>query len=204
MAAHLTRKPIEGERAERIVAAMRSSVARRGVAGSTFDHVAREARVSRGLLHYYFGTKERLLAEVARREAAVRLPVLRERLAGAADAQEIVDVLVASLRATISDDPEFVTVMFELFALGRRHPDVATELVALLDSMRGEVAGALSDLEAAGAIKLQAPADAVADAVFAIGDGAALRLLAEPDRDPAPLLALCGTAALALLAAPAR
>ena len=49
-------RAIEGEKAQRIVEAMRSSVARRGVAGSTFDHVAREARVSRGLLHYYFGT----------------------------------------------------------------------------------------------------------------------------------------------------
>ena len=47
---------------------MRVSVAARGVAGSTFDHVAREAGVSRGLLHYYFGTKERLLVEVVRRE----------------------------------------------------------------------------------------------------------------------------------------
>jgi AcrR family transcriptional regulator len=29
---------------------MRASVAARGIAGSTFDHVAREAGVSRGLL----------------------------------------------------------------------------------------------------------------------------------------------------------
>ena len=48
---------------------MRTSVATRGIAGSTFDAVAGEAGVSRGLLHYYFGTKERLLIEVVRREA---------------------------------------------------------------------------------------------------------------------------------------
>jgi AcrR family transcriptional regulator len=41
----------------RIVEAMRRSVAARGAAGSTFDQVAREAGVSRGLLHYHFGTK---------------------------------------------------------------------------------------------------------------------------------------------------
>lgn len=46
--------------------AMRSSVATRGAAASTFDHVAREAGVSRGLLHYYFGSKERPL--VVRRD----------------------------------------------------------------------------------------------------------------------------------------
>ena len=199
MAAPVTQKAIEGERAERIVAAMRMSVARRGVAGSTFDHVAREAQVSRGLLHYYFGTKERLLAEVARREAAVRIPVLRERLAHAADAGELIEVLVSSLRATIRDDPEYVTVMFELFALARRHPEIAAEVAALVASMRSEVAGALADLDATGAISLQAPAEVVADAIFAIGDGAALRALAEPERDVAPLLAVLGAVARSLL-----
>ena len=59
---------LEGDKAQRIIAAMRASVGTRGAAASTFDHVAREAGVSRGLLHYYFGTKERLLAEVVRRD----------------------------------------------------------------------------------------------------------------------------------------
>ena len=55
-------RELPGDKATRIVEAMRASVAARGIAGSTFDHVAREAGVSRGLLHYYFGTKERLLS----------------------------------------------------------------------------------------------------------------------------------------------
>ena len=67
-------------RATRIVEAMRISVAARGIAGSTFDHVAREAGVSRGLLHYYFGTKERLLVEVVRRESDVRIERLEEAI----------------------------------------------------------------------------------------------------------------------------
>ena len=57
MEAAATERTLAGEKATRIVAAMRASVAERGVAASTFDHVAREAGVSRGLLHYYFGTK---------------------------------------------------------------------------------------------------------------------------------------------------
>ena len=50
---------------------MRHSVAKRGTTGSTFDHVSREAGVSRGLLHYYFGTKEQLLVEAVRRDCDV-------------------------------------------------------------------------------------------------------------------------------------
>src|SRR5947209_3195644 len=63
MEAATSQRALAGDKAQRIVDAMRRSVARRGSAGSTFDHVARDAGVSRGLLHYYFGSKEQLLAE---------------------------------------------------------------------------------------------------------------------------------------------
>ncbi len=201
MEASATQRPIEGEKAQRIVDAMRSSVARRGAAGSTFDHVAREAGVSRGLLHYYFGTKERMLAEVVRRDASLRLPLLRERLERAQSADEIVDQLVASLQHTVRDDPEFVTVMLELFALARRHPEVATEVAALLGRMRSEVGAVLAAKERAGIVELAAPPEVLADLLFAVGDGAAMRMLAEPDRDPAPLLSACGDAVRPLLGA---
>jgi AcrR family transcriptional regulator len=195
-----TARPIESDKAQRIVDAMRSSVARRGVAGSTFDHVAREAGVSRGLLHYYFGTKERLLAEVVRRETATRLPLLRDRLERAKDADEIIHVLVASLRATIADDPEFVTVLLELFALARRRPEIAVEVQDLLVAMRTEVAGVLERKQAEGILTLRGEPEDVAELLFVVADGAAMRILAEPRRDSDGLLRACGDAVRPLLA----
>src|SRR5215210_1925377 len=88
-----TARDLAGDKAQRIVEAMRRSVARRGSAGSTFDHVAREAGVSRGLLHYYFGTKEQLLVEVVRRDCELRMTVLEERLAEARTADDFIDLL---------------------------------------------------------------------------------------------------------------
>jgi AcrR family transcriptional regulator len=199
MEATASQRPIEGEKAQRIVDAMRSSVARRGASGSTFDHVAREAGVSRGLLHYYFATKERLLAEVVRRDAALRLPLLRDGLERAGSADAIVDLLVASLEATVREDPEFVTVSLELFALARRHEEVATEVAALLERMRTEVGDVLAAKERDGVVRLGAPPQVLADLLFAVGDGAALRMLAEPERDAGPLLAACAAAVRPLL-----
>ena len=43
MEAATDRRELTGEKAQRIIEAMRSSVARRGISGSTFEHVAREA-----------------------------------------------------------------------------------------------------------------------------------------------------------------
>src|ERR687895_2939951 len=90
-------RELSGERAQRIVDAMRESVARRGAAGSTFEHVAAEAGVSRGLLHYYFGTKERLLVEVVRRDAELRVERLDERLTPAETVDDVIEALVSSL-----------------------------------------------------------------------------------------------------------
>src|ERR1700712_3306158 len=103
-------RPIEGEKAQRIVDAMRSSVARRGVTGSTFDHVAREAGVSRGLLHYYFGTKERLLTEVVRRDAELKMAALEASLEDASTADDVISLLVASLQDLVDHQREFVAV----------------------------------------------------------------------------------------------
>src|SRR6476660_2055847 len=112
-----TARPIESDKAQRIVDAMRSSVAGRGVAGSTFEHVSREAGVSRGLLHYYFGTKERLLAEVVRRDCDLRMDALDVQLAGAQDADSFMALLRAQLEDFVTATPDLVAVIYELFTL---------------------------------------------------------------------------------------
>ena len=179
-------RPIEGEKAARIVDAMRASVARRGVAASTFDHVAHEARVSRGLLHYYFGTKERLLAEVVRRDCELRMHLIDEQLADAESADDVIDGLVESLQDMVIDDPAFVTLVFELFTMSRRNEEIALEFAELLRRTRQHVADLLVEKEAAGILRLHAPADAVADVLFAMADGVAMRMLTERDRDFEP------------------
>ena len=186
MEAATGQRPIEGDKAARIVDAMRASVARRGVAASTFDHVAGEAQVSRGLLHYYFGTKERLLAEVVRRDCELRMQVIDEQLAGATSADDVLDGLVASLKETVVDDPAFITLVFEMFTLSRRNPEIAVEFAELLRRTREHVAGLLAEKEAAGVLRLHAPSDAVADVLFSMADGVAMRMLTERDRDFGP------------------
>jgi AcrR family transcriptional regulator len=192
-------RPIEGDKAARIVDVMRSSVARRGVAASTFDHVAREARVSRGLLHYYFGTKERLLAEVVRRDCELRMRLIDEQLAGASSADDVIDGLVRSLKEMVVDDPAFITLVFELFTLSRRNAEIAAEFAELLRRTREHVAVLLDEKQEAGVLRLQAPADAVADVLFSMADGVAMRMLTERERDFGPSVAAGVRAVRALI-----
>lgn len=190
-------RQLAGDKAVRIVDAMRASVAERGTAGSTFDQVARAAGVSRGLLHYYFGTKERLLVEVVRRDCDVRLELLDAQLAQAQTADDFIAVLVATLQDVIDNDPGFVTLVFELFVLSRRHLDVAAEFSELLRRQREQVAGLLRAKEAEGILHLSAAPDAVVDVICSLADGIWLRMLAE-DRDFVPTIqaAVCCVRAL--------
>jgi len=176
-------RSLSGEKAQRIVEAMRRSVARRGTAGSTFDHVSREAGVSRGLLHYYFGTKEQLLVEAARRDCELRMEVLEHQLAGAQTADDFIDLMAQNLQETVREDPEFVTLVFELFMLSRRNEDIAAEYRGLMQRMRGQVAAMLALAQGEGILRLHAEPEAVADVLFSLADGLALRMLADPDRD---------------------
>src|SRR3954447_17545811 len=155
------KRKLDGEKAQRIVAAMRESVGARGVAGSTFDVVAREAGVSRGLLHYYFGTKERLLIEVVRRDCDLRMDVLDAQLAGARTADDFVDALVFSLRDLLATDPDFFPLFFEVFTLSRRNDEIAAELPDHFRLPRAHVAELLSKKQAEGVLHLHAPPEAV-------------------------------------------
>ena len=58
---------------------------------------ARPSTTSRGLLHYYFGTKERLLVEVVRRDCDIRMDILDAALTDVRTAEDFVDALVRSL-----------------------------------------------------------------------------------------------------------
>jgi AcrR family transcriptional regulator len=176
-------RELSGDKAQRIVDAMRESVAKRGAAGSTFEHVASEAGVSRGLLHYYFGTKEKLLVEVVRRDAELRVTRLDEPLAKAETVDDVIDVLVASLTDMIENEPGFFLLLYELFSAGRRNPEIRREVGQLFERTRSHVAEVLEAKDREGVLKLRHEAEAIVSYLFAVGDGFALQALSDPGRN---------------------
>jgi len=190
---------LASDKAARIVEAMRSSVAARGIAGSTFDHVAREAGVSRGALHYYFGTKERLLVEVVRRECEVRERRVEDALAAARSAPEVLDALVRSLQEILGEGPTAPVMFFEMLTLAQRHPEIAAELEQLGRRTREAFAAALAAKSEAGVLSLRGAPDAVAAFLFALADGIIVRRLSEPSLDIDELMSQGAAAAAALL-----
>jgi AcrR family transcriptional regulator len=186
-------------KANRIIEAMRVSVAARGFAGSTFDQVAREAGVSRGLLHYYFGTKENLLIEAVRREADVRMETLDRAVADAVGPDQVLAALVASFEQFLGEGPSHATMFFEVLTLAQRNAEIATELSALMRRVRVHVADVLRAKAQAGVLELKADPDGAAEFLIALADGITVRRLGEPQLDVGPVMGASIQAARALL-----
>ncbi len=194
------RRELSGDKAERIVEAMRASVATRGFSASTFDQVARAAGVSRGLLHYYFGTKERLLVEAVRRECNLRHEQIDRAMADAGSPDDVLAGLVHAFEEYLGEGPSPAVMMFEMVALAQRNEEIAAQLADLGLLLRTHIAEALREKARAGALELRADADTAASFLLALADGITLRVMTEPELDITPLMAQSVVAARALLA----
>ena len=175
-------RSLKGERARRIVEAMRESVAEVGIAGSTFDRVSAKAGVSRGLLHYYFGTKERLLVEVIRRDTEYRIETLGGALREAGSVDELIAALFETFARTLREQG-YVYMVSELFVAGRNNPEVLSELGSLYRRARSEFADILREKERQGIVRLRFDAEHVLAYLFAAGDGSSVQMLSDPSLD---------------------
>jgi AcrR family transcriptional regulator len=194
-----TDSKLDSAKAQRIVEAMRVTVGRHGAAGATFDRVAQEAGVSRGLLHYYFGTKERLLAATVRHDAELRIGQLEERLAGADSIDAIIEALVSQLEDFVHEDRGSQAVVYEMLSASRRNEEIREELGRLYAAIRERVAAALHEKEREGVINPRGDAESVASVIFALGDGLELQLLSGPEWDSSETLEAAIRAARFLL-----
>jgi AcrR family transcriptional regulator len=192
-------RELGGVKAAKIVDAMRVSVSARGIAGSTFDHVARDAGVSRGLLHYYFGTKERLLVEVVRRECDLRIERLEHAIAGAETGEEVLAALVESFEDFLGEGPSASAMFYEMLTLSQRNDDISAEMAELGRRTRGHLAQALRAKSEAGVVHLATDAETVATFLFALADGVTVRRLSEPELDLGPVTEQAVIAARAVL-----
>jgi AcrR family transcriptional regulator len=176
-------RSLGGEKARRIVEAMRDSVAEVGIAGSTFERVAARAGVSRGLLHYYFGTKERLLVEVIRRDTSYRIETLGSELRAAGSVDEVIAAFYAAFSRTLADERGYVYMVSELFVAGRHSPELTRELGQLYSRARQAFAEILREKDAEGVLSLRFDAESVLAYLFAAGDGASVQQITDPTLD---------------------
>src|SRR5215212_5851920 len=136
-------KVFEGERGRgerradrrfRIVEAARKLLAEEGYDRVTMKHVAREAGVAQGLIHYYFSGKDEILLEVLM-EASREYFKETERLARSLpEGADLAESALAATRERATRTPEWYRLRYELFAMGLRKSVFLPGVAALRNS----------------------------------------------------------------------
>jgi AcrR family transcriptional regulator len=172
----------DGRRAELVEAAARV-VSREGVAAATTRRIAGEAGLPQGLVHYWFASKDELLQEVilsllGQFEDAAIAPA-------GADARDPAGYVLSAFRAAFAvveaDDPGRQVATYELTTWALRTPHLREVARQQYAAYRETAAAIAAPWLAAHGRDFPGSADAMAQFVAVLFDGAVLAWLADPE-----------------------
>ncbi|MFQ5615403.1 MAG: TetR/AcrR family transcriptional regulator [Anaerolineales bacterium] len=170
-------RPRSDEKVRTLLDAARTILGERGYAAATISEIAAEAGVSRGLLHYYFKSKEDLLAQVVRVNLESTLEMVILMFAQSETPEDLSAGLTGALRAIVAGDPAFFNLVFECWVVARQSPVVAREINDLFRQFRESVRDGLAGAAAQGVIAPALPLDGLAALLTGLIDGLALQLV---------------------------
>jgi AcrR family transcriptional regulator len=190
----------DAEPARRIIEAARRMVGERGIERSHVGDIAAAAGLSRGLVRYYFGSKDGLMLQVMEADARDRLRLLEEHLQPATSVDEFLDGLATTFGEFVDADRGAHLLLQELGTLAMRRSAIRARRAQL----RGEYRRALAEILAAkqrdGVIALRDDdPDGVAALLIALAQGMASEVLADPEWESGPALAHAMAAARHML-----
>lgn len=169
------------EKAQKLLNAARTVLAEKGFAGATINLVAKEAGVSRGLLHYYFKNKEEMLANVIRNNMEASVVLIDAVFSGSATVEEFAHGITSALKNVVRDDPGFFLVFVEGVAAARRSELVRDRLASLYGQFRSAICMGLRRMERKGIIAPTLPLEGLACLLTGVIDGMGVQFVTETE-----------------------
>ena len=161
-------------RRAQIVRATITCLARAGYGGLTMKRVAREARLSQGVLHYYFKDKRAILAAAALRVSADLDRRVAAEARGVRGARGRLRALVRACLDVAARDREFWTVFIELWGESLHDRTLAAVNARTYARARRLIAAGIRRGAREGRLRRVPPAGAAA-VVLAVLDGLSLQ-----------------------------
>jgi AcrR family transcriptional regulator len=155
-----------------------------GHAGVTTRRLAEEARANQGLVHYYFGSMDNLLARVLERFTE-RL-IARQRAMYTDPEIHFIDKWRAAMRY-LEQDREYQKVWYELQALAWNRPELRERVAHVEAEWRGVLTEAFAEPRERYGIDM--PLEALVSLVITFNEGMILHRLSGIDTGHADLLA---------------
>jgi AcrR family transcriptional regulator len=176
-------KPVKDKpnKAERILEAAKRVLDAEGAGGTTIARVAAEAGVSRGLLHYYFESKEDMLAQMLQRTTEESWEIVRSIMADSQTPEDFADNLTQAMRDFAKNEPGSMNLLAELLAVSRTSPRIRQEFQVLHRRGQEIWSEEFKAWEKAGIANVGIPFSGLSTILIALLDGLGLELQVIPD-----------------------
>lgn len=172
-----------GDKINKMLSATLEVLSKKGYENTTINDIADTAKISRGLLHYYFKDKEDLAAKALAFGFGSMWDASINSLSSARSAEELVDNMVEVLKKNIQESPDFSALLFEMWVSSRRSAKIRKVFSDGLEEAVARLKGLLEFAASFGIIKIN-PEDAegLVRIVLAMYHGLAIQLLTNPEK----------------------
>ena len=176
-------KAPEETRREQIVTAAYQVALRTGIDGVTLRAVAAKAKLSHGLVVFYFKQKDRLIGALLDRVLATTAMLdVSEDVARGSHAPERLGALLRQELDRLSRDPRGMRLFFEYWALGVRQVVIRRRIGAALERYRAAFRAMAEEmLPAASPNGIDVTPDALAAVAVSLVSGYAVQAMIDPD-----------------------
>jgi AcrR family transcriptional regulator len=171
------------EKVNKIMQATLEVLSRSGYENTTINEIADTAKISRGLLHYYFKDKEDLVAQSLGFGFGPMWDSSIGSLAAARSSQELAEKMISVLKKNVKENPDFSALLFEMWVSTRRSNRIRGVFNNGLSEAIRRLQNLLKIASSLGIVNIK-PEDAegMIRILFALYHGLAIQLLADPSK----------------------
>ena len=171
------------DKVERILTSTLSELAKKGYESTTINDIADSAKISRGLLHYYFKDKEDLVAQALSFGFGTMWDASIASISSARTPEQLVDAMIDVLKKNLKEKPDFSALLFEMWVSSRRSRKINKVFADGLNEAISRLKKLFEFASAMGIVKLnQGEAEGFVRMLLAVYHGMAIQLLSSPER----------------------
>lgn len=169
------------DKVNKILLAALDVLSKKGYENTTINDIADTAKISRGLLHYYFKDKEDLVAQALGFGFGPMWEASIGNLTSARSPQELVENMISVLKKNVKENPDFSALLFEMWVSGRRSTKIRSVFNEGLAEAIQRLQKLLSLASSLGIIRISPnDTEGMIRILFALYHGLAIQLLANP------------------------
>lgn len=168
------------EKRKDIVRAAYRVLSSQGYAATTIQEVALQAGVSRGLLHYYFSSKDDMLIQAIRYSFHRSMSLMSSFFENVHTIDTLIRNIAQDFKRLLVSDPHFMNIFIEGWSVSQHSEAIAEEFKKLYQAFRSGLRDSFMELRERGIIKTDLSPEGLAFYLTALLDGVCLQISADP------------------------